>query len=293
MMQAQPAFALRYDSSTHRPVVHGYDPSTHGYTNKARYPRGTGAFYSGGHKHNTAFSTMRHGWGWHSKQKQQQHSQPSHHQRNRDDRLTVEHFETQTKKGKAGVPVFIDGLPNNLCNPTCMEAILDQAGLEESIVTCEAWPGVPCGQATLHMATLDAANRAAKHFHGCRWDSTGAGVAARVGCVESKSMLAEKGCPTDIDAQTHATTDHKDDTELVTSCNKDDNIDCKPSPTLSAASTTFSPLTSPSFSFTTRKMSWADVASDDEEDTCFGATEEESPATETCSGGTSTSEDGF
>lgn len=292
MMQAQPVFFGCYDQGMHRQGLHGGVKTHH---------RGSGGS-NGGSSYNSAFSMRSGGWGWQSKPSKQQLQQQNQQQQKlqqgrRDGWPRTQHTQAWTHEDKQkGVPVFVSGLPNNLCNPACMEAILDQAGVDEALMKCEAWPGVPCGQATLHMATTEAANRAAKHFHGCRWDSTGAEVVAHVGGGDSR---IEKGEPIDdADEKPVLTpTSTNDDTTSLSGIKDQENA-CKPSPALSAASTAFSwgppsPLASPLLTAAAacRRVSWADLESDDEDETCTGATEEESPTTENGSAGTS--EDGF
>jgi hypothetical protein len=294
MMQTQPMFFGSFEQGMHQRLpgcVNAHDRRSSGLPNN-------------GSSYNNA-SSMRHGgWGWQtrlSKQQQQQQQQQKPQRGRRDGWPKTQHKGAWTREDKqSGVPVFVSGLPNNLCNPACMEAILDQAGVDEALLNCEAWPGSPCGQATLHMATVDAANRAAKHFHGCRWDSTGAEVVARVGGGETNSFCVEKREPIADADEKQALPDAKDDSSPASDIKSHEESACKSSPALSAATTTFSwgtpsPLASPLLTAAAagRKVSWADLASDDEDETCTGATEEESPTTETGSAGTSTSEDGF
>eukprot|EP00929_Paragymnodinium_shiwhaense_P103324 TRINITY_DN6675_c0_g1_i2.p1 TRINITY_DN6675_c0_g1~~TRINITY_DN6675_c0_g1_i2.p1 ORF type:complete len:293 (-),score=70.79 TRINITY_DN6675_c0_g1_i2:310-1188(-) len=85
-----------------------------------------------------------------------------------------------TEAEAMSVPVFVHGLPNNLCNSMMMEAMLEQAGLEDAIVSVEAWPGFQCGEAVLRLATWEAAHFCLRHFEGCRWDSA-VGVTAEIG----------------------------------------------------------------------------------------------------------------
>lgn len=307
-------------------------------------------------------------WNWRQSQQRQPQQQQQQEARRPQQALGPQSQQDEAKLQQTeqdGVPVYVRGLPNNLCNSVCMEAILEQASLDTAIVSCEAWPGSPCGEAVLRLATWDAATRAARHFHGCRWDSTGAAVVVEVGglqpqldpwCASSVSPVWDSSVAADpnvsaaapgvwqvddavaADAEQQPTTpkachDSKP-FEAITKYNKNSyssvvtngRVDqaaatkeveararaetaeeasptrasaTKASPALSAASTAFpagspSPLASPALSAAAfRKVSWADLASDDEENTFAGATDQDGPSTESGSAGAGTSDDGF
>jgi len=69
--------------------------------------------------------------------------------------------------------VTIKGLPNELCNEACMNAVLQQAGLSSQVKEYEACMGTKLGEATVKVAGYQAALRCYDHFSKCVW-STGA-----------------------------------------------------------------------------------------------------------------------
>jgi len=72
--------------------------------------------------------------------------------------------------------VVIRGLPNGICTRPMMQAVLEQAGLKDSIVTSKAVTGNPCGQFVLTLNSQQAIDKCVEHFHGCKWDASGAVV---------------------------------------------------------------------------------------------------------------------
>lgn len=76
------------------------------------------------------------------------------------------------------VPVMINGLPNSLCSKAYLETAMEQAGLEDDLVSCEAWKGETHGNAAGFFKTLQAATKCVAHFNGCRWDIKGPPVSA-------------------------------------------------------------------------------------------------------------------
>jgi len=80
--------------------------------------------------------------------------------------------------------VVIRRLPNGICTRPMMQAVLEQAGLEDSIVSSEAHTGNPCGHFVLTLSSQQAIDKCVEHFHGCKWDASGAVVVS----VESQQM---------------------------------------------------------------------------------------------------------
>merc|ERR1712070_980496 len=57
-----------------------------------------------------------------------------------------------------------------------MQAVLEQAGVEDSIVSSEAHTGKPSGRFVLTLNSQRAIDKCVEHFHGCKWDASGAVV---------------------------------------------------------------------------------------------------------------------
>lgn len=83
------------------------------------------------------------------------------------------------------MPVILSGLPPALCSKMCMEAVLEQAGLEGAVMAVEMSPG---GDAILHLSSWSAATQCLAHFNGCRWDATGPPVRASLAVVEVQAV---------------------------------------------------------------------------------------------------------
>jgi len=84
------------------------------------------------------------------------------------------------KKGPAAPPppVLLSGLPLELCSNACMEAVLEQAGLEGAIVHCEITRGTHRGEARVTLKSWQMAEQCIAHFRGCKWDSACSCVSA-------------------------------------------------------------------------------------------------------------------
>jgi len=78
------------------------------------------------------------------------------------------------------VEVYLGGLPNSLCNDTCMDAVLEQAGLAKSLLSFRTLTGSPCGEVYVTLSDQPAAEQCLAHFHGRQWDTSGALVLAAV-----------------------------------------------------------------------------------------------------------------
>lgn len=70
----------------------------------------------------------------------------------------------------SGEPVSVEvmGLPSALCTNGFMEAMLEQAGLEHTVLGYEVKPNGPSGHATIRLCTPEAAAACVAHFHGHR-----------------------------------------------------------------------------------------------------------------------------
>jgi len=85
--------------------------------------------------------------------------------------------------------VVIRGLPNGICTRPMMQAVLEQAGLEDSVLSSEAQTGNPSGRFVLTLSSQQAIDKCVEHFHGCKWDARGAVV---VSVEQLQPQLARK-----------------------------------------------------------------------------------------------------
>jgi len=234
--------------------------------------------------------------------------------------------KTLTEAEQMAVPVFVHGLPNNLCNSMMMEAILEQAGLEDAIVSVEAVPGSQYGEAVLRLATWEAASYTLRHFDGCRWDSA-VGVTAEIGgqgqvygwgttapaVVSSDSYnggFVNTSKVQNVQAKdskpVEAEICKKKSKPVVTELKSVGTPQISPlaSPTLTAASTTVPPspaslpASSPFYTskgqLASRKVSWADLTDDDDDEISLGlALDDTTDDTESGSARAGSSDDGF
>jgi hypothetical protein len=209
----------------------------------------------------------------------------------------------------ATVSVLVHFLPNTLCNTDCLEVVLEQAGLGGSISSLEAWPGLDGGEAVIRLTDLDSANKCVRHFHGCRWDCTGKGSAVTAELAQAAGMCGSSAdeastCDSDVGRESNI---HSDNDSHEPTADKSDGGFKKPSPlaspalsasTVAPSSPCVSTFSSPSSPWITplsrlgqdRKISWADLMSDDEFDDDEEKTTEDA---ESGSGGVNTSDDGF
>jgi len=87
--------------------------------------------------------------------------------------------------------VVIRGLPNGICTRPMMLAVLEQAGLEDSIVSSEAHTGNPCGHFIVTLDSQQAIDKCVEHFHDCKWDASGA-VVVSVESQQTQPRVARK-----------------------------------------------------------------------------------------------------
>merc|ERR1719259_864106 len=73
--------------------------------------------------------------------------------------------------GGVGCQVHIGGLHNRLLSDAMMEAMLEQAGVEDMVLSFAATAGHICGEARVHFAHPSAAARFTAHVNGRRWGS--------------------------------------------------------------------------------------------------------------------------
>lgn len=89
--------------------------------------------------------------------------------------------------------VCLQGLPNALCTPSMIQAVLQQAGLARSVVGGRVRQGAPCGEALVTLANRQAAEVCAKHFQGHGWDASGTLVSALL--VSPPASWGSSDCP--------------------------------------------------------------------------------------------------
>lgn len=88
--------------------------------------------------------------------------------------------------------VLVTGLPNPLLSNPCIEAMLQQAGLGETISNYEVNKGDPCGELLLHFSNNVLATHCVRHFEGCQWDTSGTTVTAKI--VSNVKVDAARDC---------------------------------------------------------------------------------------------------
>lgn len=77
------------------------------------------------------------------------------------------------------VVVELSCLPKMLCSKMCLEAAIEQAGLDKDLQTLEIETGKG-GQATLTLKSERAAQRCIRHFHGLQWAKSSSPISARI-----------------------------------------------------------------------------------------------------------------
>lgn len=100
-------------------------------------------------------------------------------------------MQVQDREVHSTQVVFIRGLPNGICTRPMMLAVLEQAGLEDSIVSSEAHTGNRCGHFVLTLSSQQAIDKCVGHFHGCKWDASGA-VVVSVESQQTQPRVARK-----------------------------------------------------------------------------------------------------
>lgn len=78
-------------------------------------------------------------------------------------------FLQEARHEKPRMSLVINGMPNELCNEVCMEAVLQQAGLLNCVETYEALQGDPCGQVLVRLRGGEAVECCVQHFEGMQW----------------------------------------------------------------------------------------------------------------------------
>lgn len=178
-------------------------------------------------------------------------------------------YHQEREETNEQVDVVLSGLPTQLCNAACIEAILEQAGLDGATVDCRDGAH---GEATVHLRSHDAGARCVGHFSRCRW--AGAIVTAEL-VVTSKVELVER---LDGDPEEAIAIKAKLEIQRRSSSPTSTASTAPPSPTRSTACSPPSwavstpppsPVPSnhhPKLMISTPGKRWADVESDDEDE---------------------------
>lgn len=89
--------------------------------------------------------------------------------------------------------VCVQGLPNAICTPSMMRAVLQQAGLAHSVIGGRVRRGTPCGETLVTLSNRQAAEMYTKHFQGHVWDASGTSVSALL--VSPPTSWGSSDCP--------------------------------------------------------------------------------------------------
>lgn len=158
------------------------------------------------------------------------------------------------------VGVVLDNLPKMLCNKNCLEAALEQAGLENFVNKFDIQnPSV--GTAILHLVNENAAQRCIRHFDGLKWTKGSEPVSARY-FDDAKSPKAEN-CK-DQEEPRKSQVETQAAGKQASGLSGAPKATPKPAVGLASKTSQFSSVTSPQSSPKTKR--WADYDSDDDED---------------------------
>lgn len=180
---------------------------------------------------------------------------------------------TQDRRGSS--PVLLRNLPASLCTAACMDVMLEQAGVDDDLISCDFQAGEGGGEALLTFANWEAAEQCVKHFHGCQWDSAGRPVTAEFG--PAPGMWCDAGFPAckAVDKTDFATQQIVPNlgghVAVGTGSGKVDATfqavsaiaGCAETPMTPSTIAPRSPMVAPSP--LSHKVSWADLCSDEEE----------------------------
>lgn len=151
------------------------------------------------------------------------------------------------------VTVELSSLPAMLCNRSCLEAAIEQAGLENDVQNLEFTSG-DSGEAVLLLANERAAQRCIQHFHGLQWAKSSQPVSARYRLQQQPEQ--QQQAPESLEKEP---TDEKDCATPLT-------MTPKSTPKLSPKSSIMLSPKSSIMSSPSMKPRWADLDSDDEND---------------------------
>lgn len=188
--------------------------------------------------------------------------------------LPQEESTQQESSSQDPVGVELTSLPKMLCNRACLEAAIEQAGLESDVQSLELDVST-YGKATLLLSSQRAAQRCVRHFDGLRWQKFSDPVSARY-CpqAEEEQQQLPESQVTVVEALEKATA-NKPSVSLKASAK---SAAPTPKSTISPCSSpkstasTITPNSSPKSTFSTptnkqsMKPRWADYDSDSDED---------------------------
>jgi len=81
----------------------------------------------------------------------------------------VEVPQTVSAKPPEPTVVLVRGLPTNLCEVSCVAAIMEQAGLDGNLGGISVRKGTGFAEASLTLSDKETAHQVVKHFEGCQW----------------------------------------------------------------------------------------------------------------------------
>jgi len=157
------------------------------------------------------------------------------------------------------VPIELTSLPKALCSKNCLEAVIEQAGLEKDVQSLEVDSG-DSGKAILVMSNDQAAQRCIRHFTGLRWGKSATPVSAHYMQNEKTVTEEEK-----ITASTAVVASSS--VKLKTIKDKSAKLVKTTSSNASTAcSSPVSTCSSPPLKPQSMKPRWSDLADSDSED---------------------------
>lgn len=148
------------------------------------------------------------------------------------------------------VAVELSSLPKMLCNKACLEASIEQAGLEADVQSLE----IQDSKAKLILASEQAAQRCIRHFHGLQWAKSAAPVSARYASQVGKEQPQQRTPESPV-------TSKADKTGVVKAAPKPVKMPETPKAKVITASPKSSSQGSPS-----SKPRWADIDTESEDD---------------------------
>lgn len=96
----------------------------------------------------------------------------------------------------------ISGLPNKLLTEVMLEAVLEQAGLDDDVISMVPRTGKPSGHVLVTLSSFEMVERCVRHFNGRQWDPSGAMVRVDIVSVtKGLPEVVEQNAATNISAK--------------------------------------------------------------------------------------------
>jgi hypothetical protein len=96
----------------------------------------------------------------------------------------------------------ISGLPNKLLTEVMLEAVLEQAGVDDDVISIVPRTGKPSGHALVTLSSFEMVERCVRHFNGRQWDPSGAMVRVEIKSVtQGLPEALEQKAATNISAK--------------------------------------------------------------------------------------------